>query len=167
MPYRRTVRRSSGRKRKPKTFEEVSAMTGTDFYQCSNGITFYWINPDMENQITVGDLVAKFYRINDGQNPLVLTCINAPYSPLPEKTWYAVMRGNFFIEIIEGRNKEGPHQTKLWFKSFTTKQTFWIATLQTMAFFYNENEIKEAILKAVGEKEFYIYPPNKDRGLVP
>jgi hypothetical protein len=120
----------------------------------------------MDQQIFLEDLLSKFYRINWDQPPLVLQLIDHT-TPFPEKVWYAVMRGNFYIEVIKGRNHEGPHQVKLWFKSFTTKQTFWIATLQLMAFYFNENEIKEALLKATAEGEFFMLPSNRRRAIVP
>jgi hypothetical protein len=153
--------------RKQKTFGEVAAMTGTDFYQCSNGITFYLEDIAMDSMIYLGELLAKFYRINEDQPPLVLTLLDDPRQAIPEKVWYAVMRGNFYIEVIEGRSKSGPHQTKLWFKSFTDKKTHWIATLQTMAFFFNENEIREGLLKSIAAREFFMLPANRDKAIVP
>ena len=120
----------------------------------------------MEQQIFLEDLLNKYYKINWDQPPLVLQLMDNVTS-LPEKVWYVVMRGNFYIEVIKGRNHEGPHQVKLWFKSFTTHKAFWIATLQLMAFYYNENEIKEGILRATAEGEFFMLPSNRRRSIVP
>jgi hypothetical protein len=159
------MRRKHQRRRK--TFEEVSAMNGTDFYQCDNGITFYLVDTEMEQMIYMAELLQKFYRINEDQPPLVIQLMDNKWQPFPEKTWYMVMRGNFYIEVIKNQATEGPHQTKLWFKSFTDKKVYWIATLQTMAFFYNEQQIKESLLKAISEREFYMLPANRDKGIVP
>jgi hypothetical protein len=118
--------------------------------------------------IFLGELLAKFYRLNEEQQPLVFQFIEDPRQAIPEKVWYAVMRGSFFIEIIEGRNKPGPHQTKLWFRTFSHPQkSHWIATLQLMAFYFNEAEVREALLKAVADREFFMTEQNRERMITP
>jgi hypothetical protein len=155
------------RKRKVKTFEEILELHGTEFYLTENGIVFYLENVGIGEQIYLGELLAKFYRLNEDQAPLVFRFLNDPRQAIPEKVWYAVMRGNFYIEVIEGRDKAGPHQTKLWFKSFTDRKSHWIATLQLMAFYYNEDEVRETLLKAIANREFFMSDQTRDKAIVP
>lgn len=155
------------RKRRIKTYAEVATLQHGEFYLSeSTGVYLYFEDTMVGQQIFLEDLLDKFYRINYEQPPLVVQLMDG-HEAIPEKVWYLVMRGNFYVEVIKGRNHEGPHQVKLWFKSFTTKQAFWIATLQLMAFYFNEKEIKDGILRAIFENEFFMLPSNRKRAIVP
>lgn len=111
----------------------------------------------------MGDLLAKFYRINEGQNPLVLRLMDEPSNLIRgEKIWQIVMRGNFYIRIESNKETHGPHPTQLWFQSFGEKKNYWLASMQVMAFFFNEEEIKAAIITGVDQKEFFMLPQNTD-----
>src|SRR6266487_1788672 len=96
---RRKTGRRLGFKRRPKrqkTYAEVCELEGNEFFLSeSTGIVLYFEDEMVGQQIYLGELLAKFYNINEDQPPLVLRFIENPYAPLPEKTWYAVMRGNF------------------------------------------------------------------------
>jgi hypothetical protein len=57
----------------------------------------------------------------------------------------------------------GPHRCRLWFRSFTPPiQTYWVASVQLMAFYFNEEEIRNAIKLAVDQREFFMLPANRD-----
>lgn len=155
------------RKRRQKSFAEVAYLQGTEFYLSDSGVYLYWEDSMADRQIFLEDLLNKYYKINWEQPPLVIQLMDDSHGGLPEKVWYCIMRGNFYVEVIKGRNIDGPHQVKLWFKSFTTKQTFWIATLQLMAFFFNETEVKDGILRATAEGEFFMLPNNRKKAIIP
>lgn len=156
------------RPRRKKTLADVVALQGTEYWQDERGITLSLVDTMQDQMIYLGDLLGKFYRINEGQNPLVFTLMDDKAQAIPEKVWYAVMRGNFYIEIIiNTRSTPGPHQTKLWFKSFTTKETFWIASLQLEAFYYNETEMQEALIKAIEAREFFMTEKEREKAIVP
>jgi hypothetical protein len=171
MKKRKSTGRRIGYKRRPKrqkTYAEVCELQSNEFWLSEDtGIVLYFEDTMVGQQIYLGELLAKFYRINEDQPPLVFQFMENTNAPFPEKTWYAIMRGNFFIEIIEGHRKEGPHQTKLWFQTFTDRKSHWIASLQLVVFYFNETQVREALLKAIAEKEFYMTPENRDRAIIP
>lgn len=155
------------RPRKIKTFADVQKLTGTEYHQLPDGVTFYTEDIGVDAQITMGDLLKKFYRINDEQQPLTMLLKEDVSRSIPEKNWLIVWRGNFHMEIDKGRNTIGPHCCKLWFRSFTTKTPIWIATLQVMAFYFNETEIKTCIQEAVTSKQFFMLPENEHMPIIP
>jgi len=112
----------------------------------------------------MGDLLAKFYRINEDQQPLGFKLVEDDRQAIREKFWYAVMRGNFFIRIEQHQSTEGPHRCELWFKCFSPpKDAHWIASCQLMGFFFNEEEMKIATLQAISQREFFMLPSNRDK----
>jgi hypothetical protein len=111
----------------------------------------------------MGELLAKFYRINEEQRPLVMRLIDEPAGLIRgEKIWQIIMRGNFYIVIEANKESHGPHPTQLWFQSFGDKKNYWLASMQVMAFFFNEEEVRQAIMTGVATKEFYMLPANVD-----
>jgi hypothetical protein len=119
--------------------------------------------------ITMGDLVKKYYRINEEQNPLVMRLMEEPGSIIQgDKVWQVVMRGNFYLRIeANHRERHGPHACQLWFKSFTDHKSHWLASCQLMAFYFNEEQMREAILAANKNQEFFILPCNVDIPILP
>jgi hypothetical protein len=49
----------------------------------------------------------------------------------------------------------------LWFQTFGDKKNYWLASMQTMAFFFNEDQMREAIMAGVDTKEFFMLPANR------
>lgn len=155
------------RPRKLKTIDDLTRLEGTEYYQLPDGVTFYTADIAVDAQITLGDLLAKFYRINRGQKPLAVRLQEDTSRSITEKIYLIVWRGNFHMEVDKGRETIGPHCCKLWFRSFSTKQPHWIATLQVMAFYFNEEEIVADIKKAMNDKTFFMLPQNHDRPIMP
>jgi hypothetical protein len=163
---RRVIRRRTVRNRKPrrpKTFADVSELKGNEYLQIDGGVTFRVEDTAYDQMITMGDLLARFYRINEGQRPLVMNIIDEPSNLIRgEKIWQIIMRGNFYIIIESNKESHGPHPTKLWFQSFGDKKNYWLASMQTIAFFFNEEEVRQAIMTGVDQKEFFMLPQNND-----
>lgn len=158
--YRR--RAFTPRPRKQKTFEEVSAFEGTEYHATSDGV-YFSLEPAME-PIAMGELLTRFYNRNEGQNPLVQMLVSDIYSPVANtKIWQIVMRGSFYLDIESNQATAGPHRCRLWFRTFTPPiKTHWIASTQLMAFYFNEEEIRNAIKTAVDQREFFMLPSNRD-----
>jgi hypothetical protein len=160
---RRTRRAFSNRKRRPKTFADVTNLVGNEYYQDPEGVTFRVEDTAYDHMITMGELLAKFYRLNEGQRPLVMRLIDEPSRLIRgEKIWQVIMRGNFYLLIESNQSHGGPHPTKLWFQTFGDKKNYWLASMQTMAFFFNEDQMREAIMVGVDSKEFFMLPANRD-----
>lgn len=158
--HRRTF---TNRKRRVKTFDDVTTLTGKEYYQDEEGVTFRVEDTAYDHMITMGELLAKFYRINEGQPPLVMHLIDEPSRLIRgEKIWQIVMRGNFYIIIESNQSHGGPHPTKLWFQTFGDKKNYWLASMQAMAFFFNEEQMRQVIMTGVDTKEFFMLPENKD-----
>lgn len=157
------------RPRKTRTYEDVTRLEGTEFYQLEDGVTFYLENIAVDSQIYLGDLVARFYNINEEQNPLFFKLLEDASQSIPEKTWHVAMRGNFFIDIEKNfYGTEGPHRTRLFFKTFSKPQVnHWIASLQLMAFYFNEEQMKAALLLAIANREFYVAPDDINKTITP
>jgi hypothetical protein len=155
------------RPRKPKTFYDVTHLTGKEYYQLEDGVTFRLEDTAVDKMIYMGDLLGKFYRINKEQNPLVFHLIDEPSQLIRgEKIYQVIMRGNFYMVVEKGHELGGPHRCCLWFQAFSTKQNYWIASLQIMAFFFNADEVKTYICNAVNQQEFFMLPENRDKPIV-
>jgi hypothetical protein len=158
---RRVLHRRPNRQ---KTFWEISQLQGTEYYLNDEGIVFYLMDEVEDRMVSIGDLLTKFYTLNEEQQPLVFRLIDDKDAPLRgEKLWQIVFRGSFIVEIESGHEKQGPHRCRLYFKSFSQNKAHWIATLQLMAFFYNEEQMKNALLESVSKQEFFMLPQNKER----
>lgn len=169
MPHkpRRTSRRIS-KPRRAKTYEEVAKLQGTEYFlDEAQGIVFYTEDIAVDAMICAGDLLGKFYRINEEQSPLVFMLLEDKSQAIPEKIWQVVWRGNFYMDIEQGSSLAGPHRCRLWFKSFTTKQNHWIATLQVMAFYFNEAEMRGYIIHSVVNRELFMTPETRDKPIIP
>lgn len=163
-----TRRRRISKPRKPKTYADVAKLQGTEYHlDEATSVVFYTEDIVVDAMICVGNLLGKFYRINEEQNPLVFTLLEDKSQAIPEKVWHVVWRGNFFMDIEQGPELGGPHRCRLWFKSFTTKQNHWLATLQVMGFFFNEAEMRGYVLHSVAAQDFYMLPDNRDKSIIP
>lgn len=159
------------RKRRPnrtKTFADVTRLEGTEFHQLENGITFYLEDTAVDRMMCCGDLLGRFYEFNEGQQPLHFGLIEDRTQSIPEKVWHVIMRGSFYMDIEQGRELEGPHRCRLWFRTCFAqhKQNHWIASLQLMAFYFNEQQMKDALLAAMTAKEFFMLPSNLDKPII-
>lgn len=169
---RRGFRRVS-KPRQPKTIADLRRLDGTEYYQNEEGITFRTESTHMDAMVTLGDLMAKFYRFNEEQSPLVFSLQEDKSQAVREKIYWVVMRGSFYCDIEKGRDIEGPHCCRLWYKTFYKDPTsglgtnYWLASLQLMGFYFNEEQMKVAFLAAVAAQEFFMLPENVDIGIVP
>lgn len=174
-------RRSPVRKPKlPKTYEQVMALTGATYAASDEhtGIVFELVDESENQLIMVEELVEKFYRIilpekgikhSEIVNPVVLQLMEDPFAtPGSSKYWFAIYRANFFVNIyMTPAGLKGPHTAQLWFKSFSTKQTHWIATMQLMAYYFNETEMRAELNKCLIEREWFFTPQDAKRSIVP
>lgn len=169
---RRGFRRIS-KPKPPKTFADVQQLKGNEYYQTEDGIAFRTESTEVDAMVTLGDLLAKFYRFNEEQPPLAFRLKEDESQAIREKVYLVAMRGNFFIDIEKGSDTEGPHRCRLWFKTFSkdpvTKisTNYWLASLQLMGFYFNEEQMKEALLTAIAAQEFFMLPENVEIGIVP
>jgi hypothetical protein len=156
---RLTSKRSPNRQ---KTLEEVSQLEGTEYHlDTDSGVAFRTEDESYNRMITMGELIAKFYRLNRQQKPLVAIIIDEPSKLIHgEKIWQVIMRGNFYIVIEQNQSISGPHPARLWFQTFVTKKNIWLASMQIMAFFFNEEQMVAAIRQAVDGREFFMLPAN-------
>lgn len=165
-PRRRRI--TNRRPNRQKTIEDLTRLEGNEYYQTPDGITLRLEDIGYNHMITMSQLLAKFYRINEGQRPLVIHLTEEPGSIIQgDKIYQIVMRGNFYLRIEPNKERFGPHRCQLWFKSFTDKKQHWLASCQLMAFFFNEKEIDQAIRTAVDQKEFFMLPQNADIPILP
>lgn len=150
--------------RKPKTFADLLAKHDPNeiYFNPDTGIQL--IMEDNAPALAFGELLMKFYRANEGLNPIMFQLIEEPNAAIAQKDWYAIFYRAWHIRIVQGSSIAGPHQTQLWFKSESLKKNFWVATLQLMAFFFNEGEMRAALLAAIEAREFYM--SDKDRDIV-
>jgi hypothetical protein len=127
-----------------------------------------------DQMITLGDLVEKFYRIHlptdthdERLNPIAFRLIDENRESISDKAWYGVFYGGFYVYIARAHKLHGPHVAQLWFKSFTTKLAWWVATLQLVAFYFNENEMREALMSCIERKEWYVSSNEAKKAIVP
>lgn len=155
------------RKRRAKTIDDLTRLEGTEFLQTEDGITFYLEDVAVDKQIYMGDLLTKFYNFNEEQQPLVFKLLEDERQAIREKMWHVVMRGNFFLDIEQGREIAGPHCCRLWFRCFLPrKEVHWLASVQLEAFYFNEEQMKAELLRAMAEREFYMLPANRDKPVI-
>lgn len=164
---KRRSRRGTLKPRKPLTIEKLTTLTDSEYFQNNEGVTFSVEDKAMENLITIKDLIAKFYRIQKGLNPIAFKLITENRESIPEKVWIIVMYGNFHLDIYSNKSHSGPHPLRLWFKSFTTKDAHWIASCQIEAFFFNEKEMREAVRQAIIQKSFVTPEHMKNNTIIP
>lgn len=159
---------SNRRPNRKKTFEEVTRLEGTEYYQTPEGVTFRTEDIGYDRMISMGELLEKYYRINEEQPPLVVALRDEPSQLIRgEKIYQVVMRGNFYIIIESNQSTSGPHRCMLWFKSFTDHKQHWLASCQMMAFFFNEAEVRQQIMELTAKKEFFMLPQNADIPILP
>lgn len=152
--------------RRIKTYEEVARPEkGEIWFDETTGLYLY-VEPTMP-LITYGQLLDKFYVANEGLSPITFQMVDDGGSAITQKDWYAIMYRGWHLRIFEGEEKPGPHSGRLWFKSSTMKRAFWIATVQLMFFYYNEEEALAAILTAVREKEFFLSEKERNYAIYP
>lgn len=168
---RRTVRRGPTGPRRQKTYEEIVALDPKNneyYHEPKNDVTFRLEDIGYDRMISMGDLLAKYYRINEEQPPLVVVLIDEPSQLIRgEKIYQVVMRGNFYIIIEPNQSTTGPHRCQLWFKSFTDRRQHWLASCQMMAFFFNQEEVKQQIMELTAQKAFFMLPQNYDIPILP
>lgn len=171
-------RRGIKRKSKVVTYENATSLKPNQYASSDEheGIAFELYEAIEDQQITIKELVEKFYRIilpekgikrSEVVKPVLFKLMEDAYSSLPEKYWFCIFRGNFFINIYAHDGKHGPHTAQLWFKSFTTKKAFWIATLQIVAFFFNEEQMLTELLKCIEQKEWFYPESDANRSIIP
>lgn len=152
--------------RRVKTYAEIiQPEKGEIYFNEETGI-YLFTEPSMP-LMTYEQLLAKFYVANHELRPISFKLVNDGYGDFEQKDWYAIMYRSWHARIMEGEEKPGPHSCQLWFKSSQMKKAFWIATVQLMFFFYNEEEAIESLLTAIREKEFYLSPKEKDYVIYP
>jgi hypothetical protein len=166
----RTKRRNSygvKRPRRPKTLADVTKLEGTEYYQDPEGFTFRVEDSAYDQMKTMGELLAKCYKINEGQRPLVMRLIDEPSNLIRgEKIWQVILRGNYYCIIESNQSTGGPHPCKLWFQTFGDKKNYWLASMQIMAFFFNEEHIRQAIMDGIDKREFFMLPANEEVPIV-
>jgi hypothetical protein len=163
------------KKRKQKIYESITA----------KDIEFEIVDVMEDHRITIIELVEKFYRIHLEQptaywgkkrqihetvqpHCFILREDEDYGTGLIEKFWVVLFRGGFAVEIRRhDKETDGPHVAKLWFQSFTDSSRHWIATLQIVAFFYNEEQMKAALMTAIEEREWYVAPAEAKRSVLP
>lgn len=152
------------RPRRRKTLEEVLQLKDDEIWVDENtGIVLY-MEPILRLW-TGRELIDKFYDFNKDLQPITFQLVTDEGHAWAEKDWYAIMYWGWHIRIIKGSDTEGPHQTQLWFKSTSLRKAFWIASLQLMGFFYNEEEMKTNLLLAIDQKEFFMTDEDRDMTL--
>lgn len=157
------------RPRRIKTIADLERLEGKEFYQTADGIAFRTEDISVDAMIRMDELLERFYRFNADQPPLVFRLIDDP-APVVRgaKLWQGIYRGNFYMDIDQGVDSHGPHCCRLWFKCFSLlKASHWIATLQVMAFFFNEEEIKAYVSDAIYNQKFFMLPENRNKPIIP
>lgn len=156
--------RRNSKPRPPKTFADVSTLTGTEYYQTDEGVTLRLEDRNYDRMTTMQEVLDKFYLLNGDQQPLVFRLVDEPSGLVRgDKVYHIMFRGSFVVQIEQGHDKSGPHRCRLYFRSFTENKAHWIATLQLMAFFFNEAQVKETLLTEIANKTFYMLPANRER----
>lgn len=168
----RKATKSRGRRRfiergpnRVKTLAEVLELKEGEFtVDEQTGIALSLEHKAMDEMVYMGDLLNKFYNRNEDQMPLVMILIDEPNPVVAgSKMYQVVMRASFFLKIEAGRDRSGPHRTVLYFRNFSKPiVTTEIAAVQLMAFFFNETEMRDALIKAVTDREFFMLPVNRD-----
>lgn len=177
--------RRVSRPRRKKTYGEVMELKG-DEYRSSDeheGIAFEIYNTMEDQLVSFKELVEKFYLIHLNQStaywgkkkprretvqPVLFRLMEDPHAPVIEKYWAVIFRANFFVNIHVGNSKHGPHRAELWFKSFTTKKAYWIATLQIgEVFFYNEDKMKSELMHCIEEREWFYTSGEANQSILP
>lgn len=150
------------RKRKQKTIDQICVWSADDLFLNEETGFYLYMEPAPTRLWPMGDLLNRFYEINEDLNPIAFKLVEDLAQSISGKDWYAVFYASWHVRIVEGRSKSGPHQTQLWFKSQSMRKNFWIATLQLEAFYYNEQEMLAALLEAVKTRAFYISDTDRD-----
>lgn len=120
------------------------------------------------NMRTYKQMLEGFYRANcDVEKPIAFQLTEDGASSITVKDWYAVMYRGWHIRIVKGRETPGPHQCQLWYKSGTAKKNYWVASLQLMGFYYNEDEMRDNLMAAIKEQEFYMTPKEEKQEIIP
>lgn len=118
--------------------------------------------------VTYKKMLEGFYRANgDVEKPITFTQVEDLGSAIHSKDWYAVMYRGWHIRIFQGPSLPGPHSAQLWYKSGTEKKNHWIATVQLMGFYYNEEEMLAALMQAIKDKEFFLSKREEGIELIP
>ena len=175
---RRSSFRRKSRPRRQKTYEEIMAPKPNDLHTTDQFGIVIELYDTIENKVmTIGELVAKFYRVHlkqeaheDRLNPVAFKLVEDPRSTVTDtKYWVAAMYAGFHVNIYRGPDTGGPHSAQLWYRSVYDHKRYpeWIATLQIMGFYFNEEEILNDLMRAIEEREFYISPTDKERGILP
>lgn len=151
------------RPRKPKTLEQICAPAPNEFhFDYQTGI-FLTLEP--ARLWTIGELLNKFYEANHDLQPIAWSLVDDQASSVKVADWYAVMYRGWHIRVIRGSETEGPHQTQLWFKTpgmTCAPKNIWIASLQLMGYYFNSDQMKEALLAAIAGREFYLSDQDRD-----
>jgi hypothetical protein len=149
------------RPKRQKTYEEVCRLEPNDLlFNEETGIV---IRMEPDRLWPLGELLQKFYSINEGLKPIAFKLVEDDAQSIKEKIWYAVMYAGWHIRIEQGSETGGPHQCQLWYKSMSMRKNFWVATVQLMAFYFNEDEMCVALLLAIDNKEFFMTDEDRDK----
>lgn len=164
---KRKQRRKRSYIRRPKrikTLEEILELKEDEIWvDPETGIVLI-LEDNTLRYFSCGELLIKFYERNKDLFPIIFQLVSDLGQAWAEKDWYAIMYGGWHIRIIKGPSTEGPHQTQLWFKSQSMGPQ-WIASLQLMAFFYNEIEVKTNLLKSIEDREFFMSDEDKEKSI--
>ncbi len=188
---KRRVRKSRyGIKRRPRVIrlQDVLRLNENELHMDESvGTVIETYSPRMDERITLGDLLDKFYHLHIIEEsdywkarreeivpgrmvtPAAFKLIKNQNSALSEeKYWIAIFYGGFHVCInAHGKKSFGPHQAQLWFRSHTTNQFHWIATLQLCVAFYSEKSMKEALMTACEAKEWFISTHDRKAVIIP
>lgn len=128
-----------------------------------------------DQMVTLAELVEKFYTIHlassvhdERLNPISFRLMDDRSSAYAEKMWVAVFYGGFHVTIFRHQRTEGPHTAQLWFRSHTPPHDqWWVATLQVMAFFFNEDQVKQELMECIQRKEWYVSTNEGKKAIIP
>ena len=110
--------------------------------------------------ITLGRLLAKFYE-NLSYDPEPLKWVRDPLTPegnpyYGDAVIVVLYPRNFYI-VIEKQFGElyGPHAARLFYRSYTTKEIFWIAIVQITEMFHSDERLKLSLASELAAKNLY------------
>ncbi len=134
-----------------------------------SGLGVYVETKDIEIT-SAGHILRRFNEDFDPEDPITAKPLGSTLNPevggrriFPyEDVWIFLYRAGFRVHVIKHhRYVSGPHACRLYYRSWQTKQLFWIATLQIEAMFYSEDAIGMQLTIAILEKQFYIAPKSE------
>lgn len=129
----------------------------------------FWVFERVLRQMSMRQLLQRFYDEFDANDIYTCLPISRVYNPedkITGKRYFGfsneqvvlfIYRRGFYVVIEKHwRLMEGPHATKLFYKSEQTKETLWVATLQLdECMFYNEDVVTNKLTEAILNRDFF------------